>query len=172
MGLFDAMAALLGGQETPGPTVPAGNVHVRLDHAGSNKIAIIKIVKEASGIGLRESKDLVEAAPTVVARVATPAQAHALIAALGAAGAKASVVGAAASQAPDPSAAEHHVRLNSAGPALIEVIKAIRTHTGGSLAECKAYTDSAPCQIGPLGEETALALLMALVEAGADAEMV
>lgn len=40
------------------------NVH--LTDAGANKIAIIKVVKEALALGLKEAKDLVDAAPTVL----------------------------------------------------------------------------------------------------------
>lgn len=40
------------------------NVH--LTDAGANKIAIIKVVKEVLGLGLKEAKDLVDAAPSVL----------------------------------------------------------------------------------------------------------
>ena len=40
------------------------NLH--LVDAGANTIAIIKVVKEALGLGLKEAKDLVDAAPAVV----------------------------------------------------------------------------------------------------------
>ena len=33
---------------------------------GANKLAVVKAVKEACGLGLKEAKDLVDAAPTVV----------------------------------------------------------------------------------------------------------
>lgn len=39
---------------------------VHLADAGANKIAIIKVIKEALGLGLKEAKDLVDAAPSVV----------------------------------------------------------------------------------------------------------
>jgi large subunit ribosomal protein L7/L12 len=39
---------------------------VHLADAGANKIAIIKVVKEALGLGLKEAKDLVDAAPSVL----------------------------------------------------------------------------------------------------------
>ena len=39
---------------------------VELSDAGSNKIGVIKVVKEATGLGLKEAKDLVDAAPKVV----------------------------------------------------------------------------------------------------------
>ncbi len=36
---------------------------VRLENAGEGKIAVMKAVKEAMGLGLKEAKDLVESAP-------------------------------------------------------------------------------------------------------------
>ena len=37
---------------------------VNLKDGGANKIAVIKVIKEALGLGLKEAKDLVDAAPT------------------------------------------------------------------------------------------------------------
>jgi large subunit ribosomal protein L7/L12 len=39
---------------------------VVLANAGANKIAVIKAIREITGLGLKEAKDLVEAAPKVV----------------------------------------------------------------------------------------------------------
>jgi large subunit ribosomal protein L7/L12 len=39
---------------------------VTLKDVGANKISVIKTVREVTGLGLKESKDLVEAAPTTV----------------------------------------------------------------------------------------------------------
>src|SRR5579871_4781917 len=39
---------------------------VVLTSAGANKIAVIKVVRELTGLGLKEAKDLVEAAPKPV----------------------------------------------------------------------------------------------------------
>jgi len=39
---------------------------VELKDGGANKIAVIKVVKEALGLGLKEAKDLVDAAPKVL----------------------------------------------------------------------------------------------------------
>ncbi|MDP3763056.1 MAG: 50S ribosomal protein L7/L12 [bacterium] len=39
---------------------------VELTDGGANKIAIIKIVKEVLGLGLKEAKDLVDAAPSML----------------------------------------------------------------------------------------------------------
>jgi len=37
-----------------------------LTSAGEQKIAVIKVVKEALGLGLKEAKDLVESAPAML----------------------------------------------------------------------------------------------------------
>ncbi len=39
---------------------------VELTDSGANKIAIIKVVKEVLGLGLKEVKDLVDAAPSMI----------------------------------------------------------------------------------------------------------
>lgn len=39
---------------------------VELTDGGANKIAIIKVVKEVLGLGLKEAKDLVDAAPSML----------------------------------------------------------------------------------------------------------
>lgn len=40
--------------------------NVVLKEAGANKIQVIKVVRDATGLGLKEAKDLVEAAPKAV----------------------------------------------------------------------------------------------------------
>ena len=40
--------------------------NVELKEAGANKIAVIKAVREITGLGLKEAKDLVEGAPKTV----------------------------------------------------------------------------------------------------------
>ncbi len=39
---------------------------VELKNAGAQKIAVIKVVREITGVGLKEAKDMVDAAPKVV----------------------------------------------------------------------------------------------------------
>lgn len=39
---------------------------VELTETGANKIAVIKVVKNATGLGLKEAKDLVDGAPKIV----------------------------------------------------------------------------------------------------------
>jgi large subunit ribosomal protein L7/L12 len=40
--------------------------NVELTSFGANKVAVIKAVREATGLGLKEAKDLVEGAPSVL----------------------------------------------------------------------------------------------------------
>ena len=62
--------------------------NVVLTDVGANKIAVIKAVREATGLGLMEAKAMVEGAPATVKENAPTADANALKAALEAAGAK------------------------------------------------------------------------------------
>ena len=61
---------------------------VVLVEAGSNKIAIIKAVREMTGLGLKEAKDLVEGAPKAVKEQLPKADAEEAKKKLEAAGAK------------------------------------------------------------------------------------
>jgi large subunit ribosomal protein L7/L12 len=64
---------------------------VVLLEAGSNKIGAIKEVRAATGLGLKEAKDLVEGAPKAVKEAVTKDEAQALKAKLEAVGAKVEV---------------------------------------------------------------------------------
>ena len=65
---------------------------VELKSAGANKIAVIKAVRGATGLGLKEAKDLVESAPAKVKEAMPKADAEALVKALVEAGAEAALV--------------------------------------------------------------------------------
>jgi len=60
---------------------------VELKDAGANKVAVIKVVKTATGLGLKEAKELVDGAPKVVKEGLSKEDAEALKAELEAAGA-------------------------------------------------------------------------------------
>ena len=62
------------------------NVH--LIEAGAQKVQVIKAVKEALGLGLKEAKDIVDAVPSVVKEGMKKDEAEALKKALETAGAK------------------------------------------------------------------------------------
>ena len=61
---------------------------VELTEAGANKINVIKVVREATGKGLKEAKDLVDAAPKPVKENVSKAEAETLKKQLEEAGAK------------------------------------------------------------------------------------
>src|SRR5262249_864007 len=72
-GVKAAPAVVAGGGGGGGAAAPAAapveektEFDVHLTNAGGNKIAVIKAIREITGLGLKEAKDLVEAAPKVV----------------------------------------------------------------------------------------------------------
>ncbi len=62
--------------------------NVELTDAGPNKVKVIKVVREVTGLGLKEAKDLVDAAPKTIKEGANKAEADDLKAKLEAEGAK------------------------------------------------------------------------------------
>ena len=61
--------------------------NVVLKDAGASKIAVIKAVREATGLGLKEAKDLVDAAPKTIKEGVAKEEAEKLVATLTEAGA-------------------------------------------------------------------------------------
>lgn len=61
---------------------------VVLSDVGAEKIKVIKVVRELTGLGLKEAKDLVDGAPSTVKEKVSKAEAEALKAALEDAGAE------------------------------------------------------------------------------------
>ena len=63
--------------------------NVMLLEAGANKVSVIKVVRELTGLGLKEAKDLVDGAPKAVKEGIAKADADAALKKLVDAGAKA-----------------------------------------------------------------------------------
>ena len=61
---------------------------VELTEVGPNKVKVIKVVREATGLGLKEAKELVDGAPKVIKEAAEKAEAEDIKAKLEAEGAK------------------------------------------------------------------------------------
>ena len=81
------VAAAAGG-EGGGAAEEKTDFDVELTEVGPNKVKVIKVVREITGLGLKESKDLVEGAPKVVKEAAPKAEADDIKAKLEAEGAK------------------------------------------------------------------------------------
>ena len=64
---------------------------VELTEVGPNKVKVIKVVREATGLGLKEAKDLVDSAPKMLKEGASKEEADDLKAKLEAEGAKVTV---------------------------------------------------------------------------------
>ena len=61
---------------------------VELTEVGPNKVKVIKVVREATGLGLKEAKDLVDSAPKVLKEAASKEEADDIKAKLESEGAK------------------------------------------------------------------------------------
>lgn len=70
------------------PVEEKSSFNVELSEAGGQKIAVIKAVREVSGLGLKDAKDLVDKAPAVVKENVPKAEAEEMKKKIEAAGAK------------------------------------------------------------------------------------
>ena len=90
---FGVSAAAMAGPAAAGPAAAAAEekteFNVVLTDAGANKVSVIKAVREITGLGLKEAKDLVDGAPKAVKEGIAKADAEAAMKKLVEAGAKA-----------------------------------------------------------------------------------
>lgn len=90
-----AAAPVMAVAAAPGAGAPAAeektSFDVEISEAGANKIAVIKVVRELTQLGLKEAKDIVDAAPKVVKEGVGKADAENMKKKLEEAGAKATL---------------------------------------------------------------------------------
>ena len=82
------MAAPAGGADAGAAAAEKSNFTVEITDAGSQKIAVIKAVREITQMGLKDAKDLVEKAPTAIKENVPKAEAEEMKKKLEEAGAK------------------------------------------------------------------------------------
>lgn len=71
-----AMAAPAAGGAAAAPAEEQTAFTVELTDSGSNKIGVIKVLREVTALGLKEAKDLVDSAPKVVKEGVAKAEAE------------------------------------------------------------------------------------------------
>jgi large subunit ribosomal protein L7/L12 len=71
-----AVAMAAGPAPTAAPVVEQTEFTVELTAAGAKKIEVIKVVRELTGLGLADAKNLVEAAPKTVKEAVAKAEAE------------------------------------------------------------------------------------------------
>jgi len=89
--MMAAAAPAAGGGGAAEPVEEQTEFDVILTEIGANKVQVIKAVRELTSLGLKEAKDVVEAAPRAVREGVTKDEAEAARAKLEEAGAKAEV---------------------------------------------------------------------------------
>ena len=73
-----AVAAPVAGAAGVAAAEEKTSFNVVLKEAGANKIAVIKVVRDVTGLGLKEAKDLVDGAPKTVKEGASKEEAEAM----------------------------------------------------------------------------------------------
>jgi large subunit ribosomal protein L7/L12 len=71
-----AMPGMAGGGEAAAAAEEKDEFDVILESAGDKKIQVIKVVREITGLGLKEAKDLVDGAPGAVKEAVSKADAE------------------------------------------------------------------------------------------------
>ena len=85
-------AAAAGGGAAAAPAAEAQTEFtVTMTEFGANKVGVIKVIREITGLGLKEAKDLVEGSPSVVKEGIPKADAETIKTKLETAGAKAAI---------------------------------------------------------------------------------
>ncbi|MGJ8593348.1 MAG: 50S ribosomal protein L7/L12 [Aquaticitalea sp.] len=90
-GIEPAAAAVMAGPAGGGDSAAAEEqteFTVILKAAGGSKLAVVKLVKELTGLGLKEAKELVDGAPSPIKEGISKDEANALVASLEEAGAE------------------------------------------------------------------------------------
>lgn len=91
-GVSAAAAVVAAGPAAGAAVEEKTEFNVVLKDAGATKIAVIKVVREATGLGLKEAKDVVDTAPQTVKENMPKEDAEKLVEALKVAGAMAEMV--------------------------------------------------------------------------------
>ena len=150
---------------------------VVLKEAGASKLAVVKLVKELTGLGLKEAKDVVDSAPANV-KEGVFKEVNELATILkdeyGIEPAAAAVVVSAGGgdAGGDEAQTEFSVILKEAGASKLAVVKLVKELTGLGLKEAKDVVDGAPSAVKEgVTKEEAEGLKKALEEAGAVVEL-
>ena len=87
-GVSAAAGVVVAGGAAAAPAEEKTEFDVELTEVGPNKVKVIKVVREATGLGLKEAKEVVDGAPKVLKEGASKAEAEELKTKLEAEGAK------------------------------------------------------------------------------------
>ena len=75
-GVYSAACVVVAGPAAGAAAEEKTEFDVELTEVGPNKVKVIKVVKDATGLGLKEAKEIVDGAPKVVKAGAAKAEAE------------------------------------------------------------------------------------------------
>lgn len=158
-------AACIAGERAP---TSSGFAKVVLTDHGPRKIAVIKLIREVTGLGLKEAKELAETRNATILEGVTVDRAGEILDKITAQHGLAFIEGA---EAPAVVGVEDHVTLvlTFTGAKKINVIKIIREASGLGLRECKDMSENVPAVVSErLTRDRAERALAELREVGAE----
>lgn len=122
---------------------------VTLESSGSSKLNVVKVVKAITGLGLRESKEIVDSAPAIVRQGISKEEADSVQAQLQQAGGTAGTACSGGSDSVTPPTgpiptADCTVTLENSGFKKINVIKTVRAISGLGLKGAKDLVENTP----------------------------
>ncbi len=133
-------------KETPAPpAAPAERFDLELKSIGAKKIAVIREVRARAGLGLAQTKALVERAPTRLGLALSRSEAEAGLRALEQAGAAAAIVAPASAAAAEE---WFDLTIERAGEERAAALEALQALTGLSREDAAEVLDAAPTRLG------------------------
>lgn len=154
------------------PPAPEGGFDLVLKDCGPRKIMVIKLLRELTGLGLKEAKDMAESPGSTVKAGLERAEAARIERQLVDVGALVELRPRAVEASVDDGPALVDVFLHSFGSNKIQVIKEVRSLTGLGLKETKDLVEAAPRLIkANVDREVARRFQHQLTEVGAVVEL-
>ena len=155
----------------PAPAAESGSYSVYVSSRGTSPLSLIKVVREMTGFGLKEAKDMVDSFPAYFAKDVSYDQAEIIKKNLTSAGATVEIRGS--SMAAPPTGGSYSVYLSNCGTSKLMVIKVVREATGYGLKDAKELVERLPaCVKSDITYEEAARLKQQLDDVGATAQII
>ncbi len=155
----------------PAPAAESGSYSVYVSARGTSPLSLIKVVREMTGFGLKEAKDMVDSFPAYFAKDVSYDQAEIIKKNLTSAGATVEIRGSYMAAA--PTGGSYSVYLSNCGASKLMVIKVVREATGYGLKDAKEFVERLPaCVKSDITYEEAARLKQQFDDVGATAQII
>ena len=155
----------------PAPAAESGSYSVYVFSRGTSPLSLIKVVREMTGFGLKEAKDMVDSFPAYFAKDVSYDQAEIIKKNLTSAGATVEIRGS--SMAAAPTGGSYSVNLYDFGTSKLMAVKIVREATGYGLKDAKEFVERLPAFVkSDITYEEAARLKQQFDDIGATAQII